>query len=158
MRANSVVSCSKSVVQVLVLWGILSCPAWAASADETLIQLLDDFLAGASRDDMTVHDRFWSDDLVYTSSTGLRFGKAEIMQPGDSADEGAADEPAMVYGREALLVRVYDDAAIVTFRLVGTSQTEPPSVSRFHNTGVFLLRDGEWRAVAWQATKIPDEQ
>lgn len=154
MRAMSVISCSKSITQALVLWAVLSCPAWAASADETLIQLLDDFLAGASRNDMAVHDRFWSEDLVYTSSTGARFGKAEIMSPADSTED-ADDETAMVYGREALLVRVYDDTAVLTFRLVGTSQTEPPTVTRFHNTGVLLLRDGEWRAVAWQATKIP---
>lgn len=159
MRAKSGVFSSKSVTRALVLWAFLSCPAWAATADETLIQLLDDFLAGASRNDMAMHDRFWSEDLVYTSSSGARFGKAEIMAPKDSAeDAAAADEPAMVYGREALLVRVYDDTAVVTFRLVGTTQTEPPSVAKFHNTGVFLLRDGEWRAVAWQATKMPDEQ
>lgn len=157
MRAISLVSCSKAVIQVLVLWAILSCQAWAANADETLIQLLDDFLAGASRNDMAMHDRFWSDDLVYTASNGARFGKAEIMAPADAAED-AADKPAMVYGREALLVRVYDDTAVITFRLVGTTQTKPPTVSKFLNTGVFLLRDGEWRAVAWQATKIPPDQ
>lgn len=157
MRAISVTSSSKSIAQALVLWVVLSCPAWAGSVDEALIQLLDEFLAGASRNDMAMHDRFWSEDLVYTSSSGKRFGKAEIMAPTDSAED-AGDGPATVYGREALLVRVYDDTAVVTFRLVGTSQTEPPEVTRYHNTGVFLLRNGEWRAVAWQATSIPAEQ
>lgn len=157
MRAISVISSSKSIFQVLVLWAVLTCPAWAASADEALVQLLDEFLAGASRNDMAMHDRFWSEDLVYTSSSGKRFGKSEIMAPPDAAKD-AGDEPDTVYGREALLVRVYDDTAVVTFRLVGTTQTEPPEVTRYNNTGVFLLRNGEWRAVAWQATRIPEEQ
>jgi len=146
---------------MFVFWAILSSGAWAATADETLIALLDEFLAGASRNDIAAHERFWSDDLVYTSATGARFGKAGIIGPmqdgADTAKDESADEDAMVYGREALLVRVYGDAAVVTFRLVGTSQTEPVSVARFYNTGTFLLRDGEWRAIAWQATRIPDE-
>ena len=136
-------------------------PAWAESPDQTLIKLLDEFLAGASANNMAAHERFWSDDLVYTSSAGERYGKADIIGPmkdaeGKDAPETAANKPATVYGREALLVRVYGDTAVVTFRLVGTEQTEPPVVSQYYNTGTFLLRDGEWRAVAWQATRIPE--
>ncbi len=137
---------------------LLAAPAWAASPDETLIALLDDFLAGASRNDLATHERFWSDDLVYTSSSGERFGKKDIIEPLRNATEASDDEPAVSYGREALLVRVYDDTAVITFRLVGSRPTEPESVMRFHNTGVFLLRNGEWRAIAWQATRIPDPE
>jgi hypothetical protein len=38
---------------------------------------------------------------------------------------------------------------------VGTTQEAPPVVSQYFNTGTFLKREGEWRAVAWQATRIP---
>lgn len=140
-----------------VMWCLLLTPAWAQSPDEILIGLLDDFLAGASSNDIAAHQRFWSDDLVYTSSTGERYGKADIISSMQAASDAKTDEPAMVYGREALLVRVYGDAAVVTFRLTGTRQSGPPTVVRFYNTGTFLLRDGEWRAIAWQATRIPDE-
>jgi len=142
---------------MFVFWAILSSGAWAATADETLIALLDEFLAGASRNDIAAHERFWSDDLVYTSATGARFGKAGIIGPMQDGTETPDDEEAMVYGREALLVRVYGDTAVITFRLVGTPQSQPASVSKYYNTGTFLLRDGEWRAIAWQATRIPDE-
>jgi ketosteroid isomerase-like protein len=142
---------------VLAVCLMLATPVRASSADETLIALLDDFLAGASRNDLAAHERFWSDDLVYTSSSGERFGKKEIIEPMRSAT-AAADEPAMTYGREALLVRVYGDTAVITFRLVGTAQSEPESVARFYNTGTFLLRDGEWRAIAWQATRINEKE
>jgi hypothetical protein len=46
-----------------------------------------------------------------------------------------------------------DDAA---FRLVGSSASAPPSVLQFFTTGTFLKRAGEWRAVAWQATRTAD--
>jgi ketosteroid isomerase-like protein len=141
---------------MFALCALLSPGAWAASADEDLIALLDEFLAGASNNDLAAHERFWSEDLVYTSSTGARFGKAEIIGPlQDGTASDAEDEDPTVYGREALLVRVYGDTAVVTFRLVGTSQSEPASVTRYYNTGTFLLRNGEWRAIAWQATRIP---
>ena len=158
MRAKSLFTHCFNLIGVLVLSAILSSAAWAASADEELIALLDEFLAGASRNDIAIHERFWSDDLVYTSSMGARFGKAEIIGPmqNEAESAGREDEEAMVYAREALLVRVYGDTAVLTFRLVGTKQSEPVSVARFYNTGTFLLRDGEWRAIAWQATRIPD--
>jgi ketosteroid isomerase-like protein len=145
------------VTLLSVLWTLMVAPTWAASEDEVLIALLDEFLAGASSNDIAAHQRFWSDDLVYTSSAGERHGKAEIINSmqQDSAEDST--EPTMVYGREALLVRVYGDTAVVTFRLTGTSQSETPVVSRYYNTGTFLKRDGEWRVIAWQATKIPDQ-
>jgi len=31
-----------------------------------LAKLLNDFLAGASRNDAAIHERFWADDLIYT--------------------------------------------------------------------------------------------
>ena len=150
---------------------LMVAPVWADSADQELIKLLDEFLDGASRNDPAAHERFWSDDLVYTSSAGSRYGKAEIMgsmkgsddesESEDEADadgdaeDGAAEEAVTVYSREALLVRVYGDAAVVTFKLVGTEQSETPTVTHYYNTGTFLHRDDEWRAIAWQATRIP---
>jgi hypothetical protein len=43
---------------------------------------------------------------------------------------------------------------VVTFRLVGTPDDGSAALQYF-NTGTFLKRDGEWRALAWQATVIP---
>jgi hypothetical protein len=158
---------SRGLVMTFLMMALTALPSttWADGPDQTLIELLDQFLAGASNNDLAAHERFWSDDLVYTSSSGTRFGKADIIGPmqeaagqdGEESGDEANDEPATVYTREALLVRVYGDTAVITFRLVGTTQAEPVEVQRYYNTGTFLLRDGEWRAVAWQATKIPGE-
>lgn len=128
--------------------------ALAADADE-LAALVDEFLATAHH--RAAHERFWADDLVYTSSSGQRFGKAEILDGFDSADASADEPPAVVYSGEDVNVRVYGTTAVVTFKLVGTPADRPDSVDLYFNTGTFVKRDGTWKVVAWQATKIPPD-
>ena len=129
--------------------------AKADSDEETLTNLLEDFLAGASVNDMAAHDRFWDEDLVYTSSSGQRFGKADIMERNRPGEEPADEEPAVVYSAEDIRIRLYGTTAVVAFRLVGESQGGSPGIMEYFNTGTFVKRNGEWRAVAWQATIIP---
>ena len=145
----------------LALAGLIFTLTLAADDHQELTNLLNEFLAGASVDDASAHDRFWAEDLVYTSSAGLRFGKAEIMAGLESPREENKPEPAVVYTAEDIRIQIYDDAAVVAFRLVGTplpgaSGIEPPpGEQEYFNTGTFLKRDGAWQAVAWQATRIP---
>ena len=125
-------------------------PLFAFAGEAELETLLRDFLAGV--DERAVHGRFWADDLVYTSSSGSRFGKQQILDGIDGAD---AAEPSPVYTAENVDIRVYDDMAVVAFRLVATAADG--SVEEYFNTGTFAYRDGRWQAVAWQATKIPPD-
>jgi len=75
---------------------------------------------------------------------------------GTENEENSSDEPAPQYGYEDLQINVYDDAAVVAFQLVGTLETaDSVEVTRYYNTGTFMNRDNQWRAVAWQATRIP---
>ena len=139
----------------LVLCAIAFTPAQAQDDVAELTAMLEDFLANA--DQRAAHERFWADDLVYSSSSGLRFGKADIMQGFDSADEEASSEPpATVYSGEEVDVRLYDDMAVVAFKLVGAPSNGSETLY-YYNTGTFLKRDGVWKVVAWQATRIPDE-
>ncbi len=143
-------------------------PATPSAPDaKELTQLLNNFLSGASRNDAAIHDRFWAHDLIYTSATGTRRGKAELMAGVRSAPPQTAP-PATIYSAEDVRIQQYGDTAIVAFRLVATPATatsapsgaapgtSAPAVQRFFNTGTFLRRNGEWRAVAWQATRIPE--
>ncbi len=129
-----------------------------ASDVEELTGMLHDFLANSGKE--TAHERFWADDLVYSSSAGLRFGKADIMSGFDSASEEEGDTPPeVVYSGEEVDVRLYGDTAIVAFKLVGTPTDKGAAtdVMYYYNTGTFLKRGGVWKAVAWQATKLPPE-
>lgn len=139
---------------LLVLLAV-SQASFASSDSEELSTLLNEFMAGASVDDAASHDRFWADELVYTSSSGERFGKAEIMSGLDEPSESAESVPPTTYTAEEVRIQEYGATAVVTFRLVGTTEETPAVITQYFNTGTFLKRDGEWQAVAWQATKIP---
>jgi hypothetical protein len=131
--------------------------ATTARADDrqALAEMLDWFLANVN--EPATHERFWADDLVYTSSDGSRFGKVAILEGLDDAGTNA-DGPA--YAASDVEIRMYGDTAVIAFRLVafpgGKANLQEERIEYF-NTGTFLKRDGEWRAVAWQATRIPSE-
>ncbi len=133
-------------------------PVFASDIDD-LTAMLHEFLAASG--EKQAHERFWAEDLVYSSSAGLRFGKADILAGFDDSDDGddadTDEAPSIVYTGEEVDVRVYGDTAVVAFKLVGTptDKAGDTDVLYYFNTGTFLKRDGVWRVVAWQATKIP---
>jgi len=126
-----------------------------APAAGELTALVQEFLAGASRNDAAVHERFWADDLVYTRAAGERIGKARILRDVRSATAPKPGEPATTYTAEDVRIQQYGDTAIVAFRLVGTKGGAAPE--NYLNTGTFVKRAGRWEAVAWQATRVPAE-
>ena len=142
---------------LVTLLAELSIVAQQPARDAAELQrLLNEFLAGASTNDVAVHDRFWADDLIYTRSAGQRISKAELMQGVRSAPPPNAGDAVTVYGSEDVRIQQYGNAAVVAFRLVGTTQKDGKTqVSKFLNTGVFVRRKGKWQVVAWQATAIP---
>jgi len=121
---------------------------------ELLSELLDDFLAGASVNDAEMHDRFWAEDLIYTGSAGTRTTKSEIMEGLKNQAVNESDETP-VYHAEDLQINLYGETAVAAFRLVATFDSDPERDMQFYNTGTFVKRDGQWKAVAWQATRIP---
>ena len=136
----------------LLALAVLSAPIASASDADELTAMLHDFLANA--DKAAAHETFWAEDLVYSSSAGLRFGKADIMAGFESADSQSDEPPATRYSGEEVDVRLYGDTAVVAFKLVGTP-TAGGETLYYYNTGTFLRRDGTWKVIAWQATKIP---
>jgi ketosteroid isomerase-like protein len=147
---------SSSLLAIFVV-GIASVVRAAPTPDEVeLTRLLHEFLDGASRNDPAAHQRFWADELVYTGSAGRRIGKADILSDMRTPPSPRPAGPATTYTAEDIRIQQYGDTAIVAFRLVGTTRSGGTSqVARYLNTGTFLKRSGEWRAVAWQATKAP---
>ncbi|MFT4769644.1 MAG: hypothetical protein ACI8RN_002795 [Glaciecola sp.] len=146
--------CSLAFALLLVM-----SPGWAKPGDLSSVRtelgvLVDQFLAGASVNDVAMHQRFWSDSLVYTSSSGSRYGKQQILE--GMSEPADPDEGSAVYSSDQVDVRVLaDGVAVLTFRLVATSSDG--AVDYFLNTGVFERVDGQWRASTWQATKVPQE-
>ena len=125
-----------------------------------LTKLLHDFLAGAGKSDIAMHDRFWADELIYTSALGRRKGKADIMRElRAEPSTPKAEEGATVYGAEDIRIQQHGDTAIVAFRLVATTEKAGiKTIANYLNTGTFLKRNGKWQAIAWQATAMPTEE
>ena len=136
----------------------------------TITAQLQEFLAKNS--DREQHNRFWADDLVYTTSGAVVKTKKEIMQSFDEdksaagkplpadAKQSAGQRPAgqqagtvpPTYAAEDIVVRPYGSTAALTFRLV--AHNPDGTVQYYRNSGTFLLRDGRWQVVTWQATKV----
>ena len=112
--------------------------------------ILDEFMLGASSNDRTTHERFWADDLVYTSSSGERFGKQQILD-GLAASAGSAEPSAEYRATEVNIRLLRDDIAVITFVLVADLPDQ--TRQRYLNTGLFEHNNGEWRASVWQATE-----
>jgi ketosteroid isomerase-like protein len=133
-------------------------PSPAPDAAE-LTQLLKDFLAGASKNDIAAHERFWAEDLIYTSSFGKRRGKADILRDVKSENSSTpASSEQTTFTAEDVRIQQYDTTAIVAFKLVGTTVKDSKVEKSYYlNTGTFLKRDNKWQVVAWQATKMSDK-
>jgi ketosteroid isomerase-like protein len=148
------------LLSLIALFSVVSglCAQTAPNAAE-LTKLLHDFLAGAGKNDIAMHDRFWADELVYTSALGRRKGKADIMR--ELRAEPATPKPedgTTVYTAEEIRIQQYGDTAIVAFRLVATTdKAGMKTVANYLNTGTFLKRTGKWQVVGWQATAMPKD-
>ena len=149
---NKVALC---VIWFLVMTSSALAQTTAPDAAE-LTKLLNDFLAGASRNDPAAHERFWADDLIYTRSAGRRVNKAEIMHDVRSAPAPKPDDPKTIYTAEDIRIQQYGNTAIVAFRLVATTEVDgAKQVQNLLNSGTFLKRNGKWQVVNWQSTRMP---
>lgn len=125
--------------------------------EDVLKNLLDEFLQGASINNAEIHNRFWAEDLIYTSSNGERVTK-QIIMDGLADDSGNINQQTPQYHAEETQIQLFDDMAVVAFKLVAiTPEASGEERLEFYNTGTFQKRDGQWKAVAWQATRIPVE-
>src|SRR2546423_6435072 len=145
------------LISCLLLLSI-ACNVRAQTAPDAaeLTKLLQVFLAGASKNDVAMHDRFWADELVYTSALGRRKSKADIMR--ELREETATPKPeegTAVYTAEEIRIQQYGDTAVVAFRLVATTdKAGTKTVANYFNTGTFLKRNGKWQVIARSANTV----
>lgn len=141
---------------VLALTFVTIAHAQTAPDGAELTKLLNEFLAGASRNDAAVHDRFWAQDVIYTGSGGRRRGKTDIMHDVRSAPAPKPGDPTTVFTAEDIRIQQYANTAIVAFRLVGTTVKDAKTeVMNYLNSGTFVKRNGKWQVVNWQSTRMP---
>ncbi len=150
----------KKTILYMAILLVFAVPHQAQSAPDAaeLTKMLNEFLAGAGKNDAAIHERFWADDLIYTRSAGARINKEELIKGVRSAQAPKPGDPVTVYTAEDVRVQQYDDTAVVAFRLVSTTSKSDgtKTVGNNLNTGTFVKRNNKWQVVAWQSTVVPD--
>ncbi|MEM1079952.1 MAG: DUF4440 domain-containing protein [Pseudomonadota bacterium] len=112
-------------------------------------------------DQRSAHQRFWSDELIYTSSSGERFGKATILS-GFEPSEAAAPAATTQYSARDIVIRFEQDLALLTFTLLAETTDQTGTEGQFYlNSGVLINaaspdQPEHWQVVQWQATRVPD--
>ena len=126
------------------------------NAPQELIAMIQNFLRDVPKNDRATFDRFFADDVIYTRGTGQVITKKDIL-----ADTGNSTAPRAnaTYEGQDFQVHQYGDLAVVNFRLVmHATEDNKPLTRTFRNTGTFMKRNGQWQAVAWQATPIEEKK
>ncbi|RUO20911.1 nuclear transport factor 2 family protein [Aliidiomarina iranensis] len=135
----------------------LSMPALAQSTADfkQLEPTLKRFLEGASANDAEIHDAFWHADLTYTSSSGTRFGKQQLMEGVFSAGPAEQIEGFwQSYSAENFSYKAFGDLVVINFVLVSETESNAGyGREEFYNSGVMLWQDNRWQAINWHATR-----
>src|ERR1044071_1204287 len=115
----------KKLVSSAIWILLVSCGVFAQTAPDAaeLTKLLNEFLAGASLNDVAIHERFWADDLIYTRSAGRRVNKSEVMHDVRSTPAAKPTDPKTIYTAEDIQIQQYGNTAVVAFRLVATTES-----------------------------------
>jgi ketosteroid isomerase-like protein len=147
-----------AVAALLPMMAMAQAAAPAAPADPVVQQVVErvhDFLSNVPKNDPAVFQDFFADDVIYTRATGITVNKAEILK---NIDVRANSQPQATYDADQFTVHPYGDMAVVNFRLIlHNVEDGKPVTVYYRNTGTFMKRKGKWQAVAWQATKVPEE-
>ena len=142
----------KKVLSVFIMLFITFSMAFGQNEEKKeLKMLLEEFLNKVDSKEM--HNRFWGEDLTYTSSSGKRHGKTTIME-GFSEDNHSSKTEGPKYWAEEVEIKVFDNIAIVTFRLM--SKSANGEEASYLNSGTFIKRNEQWKVVNWQATKAAE--
>ena len=128
--------------------------------EQEITSLLKEFLTNVDKAEM--HDRFWAEDLIYTSGMGVVRSKADIMKSmresaakskeAPKAADAAKPAGKDTYDAEEIVVRSSGDVALLNFKLV--HHAADGATNNFRNSGTFMKRNGKWQVVNWQATKV----
>ena len=143
-------------VQVCLVVAVVIAVASPANAQrvksdqDTLIELEQKWDAAFHNRDATFIETLLADEFVVTYGDGTRGDKAKELSLAtdfnQQVDSSKLDE---------FIVKVYGNTAVVWFtqHLVGPVQGKPVSIT-FRYVDVWVNRDGAWKCVASQSTRV----
>ncbi len=100
-------------------------------------------------DDFATLEAILADDLTYGHSSGVVDTKAAYLETLRSGKT-----KYLTFDRAPSVVRVYGDTAIITGTATLSLRGQAaPFTLRY--TLAYVMREGQWRMVAWQSTRLP---
>lgn len=101
--------------------------------------------------DLHVFERLLADDFTHTNQLGIFRTRSQWL-----ANHKPGQSPYVAYEVDDMKIRVYGDTAVVTARTTpkGRDSKGNPITGQYRYLRVWAKRDGQWRAVAFQGTRI----
>jgi ketosteroid isomerase-like protein len=120
-------------------------------AEQEIRELEGQINAAVVSGNLTVFERLLADDFTHTNHTGVFRTKAQWL-----ANHKPGQSPYDAYDVDDLTIRIYGDTAVVTARTTPTGRDSKgkPITGQYRYLRVWARRVGQWRAVAFQGTRI----
>ena len=120
------------------------------NAEETVADLERAWVRAAMTNNLAEMQRIIADDWIGIAFNGQRITKADVLR---DVGSGTAATSSIELG--PMTVRVYGSTAIVNVVSTEKSTWQGQDTSgHYVLVDVYALRDGQWRAVSSQATKL----
>ena len=149
MRNSKIIFAGACFTLILTILG--ACRLSAENAEAELIRLEQVWNDAHLRGDGDALDRLWDDQIVVVVP------KMKLINKRDGLEMFRASRMKFLrYETSDLSTRRYGDTAIVTGRLLRTRKMNDREMQddwRF--TKVYVLRDGQWHVILWQASDWP---
>jgi hypothetical protein len=120
------------------------------SVEQELIRLENEWNDAWVSRNVAVFDRIEADEYFMTTDEGNFITKAQ-----DIADVKSGEDSATSVVSDEFKVRVYRDAAVVTYRMAVKGQYKGKDNSyQFRWTDIWIRKDGRWQVVAAHQSRI----
>jgi len=120
------------------------------TAEQELLNLMQDWMNAEVKADMTFLDQFIADDCVITDPSGAVWTKAQFLA-GLKSGEGAV----ISFVLDNMKARIYGDAAVVNGRMTAKQTFRGQDISgQYQCTDMFIKKGGRWRCVAIHLSMI----
>lgn len=147
---------TKRCVALLALMALLTAAAGRAAAqgdkEKAVREVLRQMIDADLKDDAAELDRTLAPDYVIIRDNGVVRSRAETLE-GIKSHATKFD----AFELSDLQVRLYGDTAVVTFHAdIKGSRAGKEMSGQFREVRVFVNRDGAWKAVLAQRTRISE--
>ena len=120
--------------------------------ERRLVKFEQDWNEAFKNRDKTALASLCADDFQVTDDEGKVEDKAHYME------DAARHVKIVTYALSSMTARAYGDTGVVLGQWTGTVAAEEGNVElTFRFTDTFVRREGRWRAVASQMTRVPTD-